>query len=1150
MTDQVKKSQKKMCAGCGKKLTNQTILIHQTNPERCARAAKRLGNEITTNFGTEPPPPNVVSEPSRGTEEVTPGVQPFRPLSTCVDRSWYPPTITLREWIHLPSLRRILFNLELLSKIIFSNARQGTTKEERNSHISLLKKYYQIAKESEQKGDFALVEVRYRQKDGIGRYACDGMLGLQTITRVVRHTISGEKYFDVDVVNAHPCFLLWYCKTTDIPCKYLERYVNEREALMEEGQKKAPRYLPTRGAAKNLFLTALNGSPRKKIPWAFYHAFYTNCENIWKQVARLNPDRLELARNHRKPGWNAPDVARATNRICLDIENDVLVHMKRYFEFVDIPVDVLCYDGCQVKKKGLSRVALGQHLRKCEKHVLEKLGVPIHLKEKKMDEGIDSKTMQELDDAVYVDDQDKFMTIRNKTVKQRTDAETRFYKEYKRNIATENVKDFYDLDTNKWIFHRSRDLVQIRADMTILVSQPLSLCVKAAMGLGKTTSLTEALCTLPRYSSIVALSPRITFAQTFTARLSRDTPYQFDSYLEREKGYILDSPFVVDSGESLHRIENVEERKGGLLIIDECESFYSQLTSYKTHGKNHRVNIETFTKLVRNASRVVCLDAFLSNKTLKVMNAHGIQTQNHNFTFKNERRKALRVPLGKKQSTLPFLSHLIGNLKSGKKIFLVCSSKTKLVSDFLPAALDAIDEAVPGTKVLQYHSDLKSTDLASVKKDWASADLVACTTSLTVGVDFDLERFDLLYVFASAASQNIIRDLFQASYRVRKIKEKKMVYCLNPCPYNLYAKYPLSRWQIRKKLISMEGSVARLYGSAYQACPDWLLELQIDNHLEASLSVMNQEVVFDRFLKECNYSKDDALLPPPSEVSVMPPVTHIPYSNVRRLNSREVDLIRKRKERGENLSEEERAAYQFFFYRECVDSRKDVLEQYTPESTAQLILDFAGPLPSWRSSDGLWAFWCSSDKGEKFRQLRSERKMFEGESAHEYRENRFGRGNLLPVKTILIHRICTALGIDHTQKTGTVIPRSRILKFAEDLSTSVENPLLGKHESLLATIVSVFEVRDENRSAKKKEYDVKKTVGLLNQVLGRWGCTYLLMGERKRERRDGKRVYVTPVTLLHNPKFPPIWSSLRTPKTGAKRWSCYYHRRVAKRMLC
>ena len=56
------------------------------------------------------------------------------------------------------------------------------------------------------------IKVNYKKNHKyIGRFFAKGSLSLQSLPREIRHTISKEYYYDIDIVNAHPEILYQYC---------------------------------------------------------------------------------------------------------------------------------------------------------------------------------------------------------------------------------------------------------------------------------------------------------------------------------------------------------------------------------------------------------------------------------------------------------------------------------------------------------------------------------------------------------------------------------------------------------------------------------------------------------------------------------------------------------------------------------------------------------------------------------------------------------------------------------------------------------------------------------------------------------------------------------------------------------------------------
>jgi hypothetical protein len=88
--------------------------------------------------------------------------------------------------------------------------------------------------------------------------------------------------------------------------------------------------------------------------------------------------------------------------------------------------------------------------------------------------------------------------------------------------------------------------------------------------------------------------------------------------------------------------------------------------------------------------------------------------------------------------------------------------------------------------MLVYGGDVKS-DLSNPREDWSSANLVITTCSITVGINYDFSAenhpefmFDTVFIYASACSQNLVRDVFQASMRVRHLKDNVLHFFIDP----------------------------------------------------------------------------------------------------------------------------------------------------------------------------------------------------------------------------------------------------------------------------------------------------------------------------------------------------------------------------------
>ena len=110
--------------------------------------------------------------------------------------------IALREIIDKPKLEYIISNpdeFELGSRFIDGK------KVNKDSQLVLLKEYLS---RTNKKGESLMT---YHQRNGFGRYWTSEKIGLQNMSRKIRHTLCKDTMIDIDMKNAHPTLLASYC---------------------------------------------------------------------------------------------------------------------------------------------------------------------------------------------------------------------------------------------------------------------------------------------------------------------------------------------------------------------------------------------------------------------------------------------------------------------------------------------------------------------------------------------------------------------------------------------------------------------------------------------------------------------------------------------------------------------------------------------------------------------------------------------------------------------------------------------------------------------------------------------------------------------------------------------------------------------------
>ena len=633
-------------------------------------------------------------------------------------------------------------------------------------------------------------------------------------------------------------------------------------------------------------------------------------------------------------------------------------------------------------------------------------------------------------------------------------------------------------------------------------------CIKAGLGRGKSTA-TITHIKETKYDNIIILTPRRSYAKSCCDRMVEGTGISFQCYLQLKKSFI-DTPFIVIQAESLYRL-NIREGKS-LLIMDEVEAFLYQLTSTQTHAENHIRNIETFMSLVKHSQKILALDAFLSNRTLRTFdillggitdplgdrnqsirgfnkkgfNKKGFnkkgspQIQFVNYTQQLQERRVTRV-----DNMDLFISKLITDLGEGKKIFLFSSSNSKLLKRkrkvyknpdredvIINALLPAIREKFPDKNILEFHSNYVSLQLKNVNDQWANADLVACTSTITVGINHDLPNvFHKLYLYANASSCNLVRDMFQASYRVRHLIDNEMVCCIDKAHYgkNLTTNYEEIKTGLQDRHTSIINHFKNYGQKEYpHQTPKFIEYLATFNKLESNFSIMNLEDFFNAYLKECNYQyheDPEDIIEIEFDEFIKPQIDYDQIVEI--LPSKAKELIQKKKR--SPLTEEENSSLEKYHFQNIL--------LYRPK-------DVEKPL---------WEIYTNFGKG-KFRNISTEKGLVEGtitikdiidKNSYSHLNNGFS------MRCQVISEIFNWIGCN-SQDYTTKIKRDTVTN------------LIHKFEENRKKIHIAFDIKQT-----KGELNVKSTIGLINSVLSKWGYSKIKKGKREVVRKNGKKVDVS-----------------------------------------
>lgn len=289
-------------------------------------------------------------------------------------------TIELEEHIDKKSLAIIIANYEEICASV-GRIDDGTERNDKTNVLTLLKNL--LKSKSTKK------YMKSKKSDfNSGRLFTP--TSLQGCMREFRHTISKDIYFDFDVENAHPSFLLWYSNVNNIPNKCLNLYVKNRDKYFNDLKVKMGL---GRSDAKELLLKMLNGGGgnflKKKNCPSWLQDLYSELDNARHRIAELNPKLFARAQKYNKTKDWDNSFGSCANYLFCEIEDKVLQCMVQFCNNNDVKVGVLCFDGLMAEIKSFQYLDIPSFLHDMNKFVLDTIGIPVVITQKKMDQGID-----------------------------------------------------------------------------------------------------------------------------------------------------------------------------------------------------------------------------------------------------------------------------------------------------------------------------------------------------------------------------------------------------------------------------------------------------------------------------------------------------------------------------------------------------------------------------------------------------------------------------------------------------------------------------------------------------------------------------------------------------------------------------------------
>ncbi len=364
--------------------------------------------------------------------------------------------------------------------------------------------------------------------------------------------------------------------------------------------------------------------------------------------------------------------------------------------------------------------------------------------------------------------------------------------------------------------------------------------------------------------------------------------------------------------------------------------------------------------------------------------------------FKGYVARAARLAAKKKEPLDPKVPHL------WRRLPYIKSSLSRFLHTKLP----------PAFRYRFYHADSdptqKEKDLLNVNVSWSRLSLLMYSPTITVGINYDPKRavlgedgkplvddagkvveeddeskwFDALYIYGTRNGATP-RDLFQASLRVRKLKENRCVFVLDHCGHappvmgmkSIRRFYEAQAAARAGAIAAVDAEQRRLTRTEVEQgwtmfrsttvrsvpIPPWFPPLFLRNINESNVAQGFPEQVYLEFLKRCGYTTVSAPTLSLEDIEMDPLDPSRSYHDVPDISESEKNRIRKALEDGKTpVSSEERAAcLKFAFKMRCG----------LPTEFQWLPVGVAGPLreeDTWELEQAEWSVppWATPENSD------------------------------------------------------------------------------------------------------------------------------------------------------------------------------------------
>ena len=297
------------------------------------------------------------------------------------------------------------------------------------------------------------------------------------------------------------------------------------------------------------------------------------------------------------------------------------------------------------------------------------------------------------------------------------------------------------------------------------------------MGGGKTA---QTISYLKFKSSFLWIAPNKALATNTHKRFENEDidvcHYETINTKNKKAGKMKEEQKLICCLNSIHYITDV---KYDILVIDEIETLIDKFIGDFLEQGNNQLKKQiwlNFVSLFKNAKQVLLLDAFITTKTIKLI--QNIENSLENIVIFERINEPQTRTIKYMDDDKSMLQDIINKLNDGSKIFVFYPYKNSNLNVKSMEEIFNLITSATNKKGIYYNADVDDKvkkGLKDVNDSWKDADFILTNNIITCGVNYDVMDFDYKYIFI--ASHNTPRDIIQVSYRARFISSGIIKLC-------------------------------------------------------------------------------------------------------------------------------------------------------------------------------------------------------------------------------------------------------------------------------------------------------------------------------------------------------------------------------------